>query len=285
MEKKGDFVMWKKRMVDTLRGTFELFEKGEGEPLVVTHLYSEYNERGNAFANPFTNHYKVYLINVRGVGNSVQATEQDDFSMDTTVQDLEAIRQALGLHRWAMAGHSTGGMLALKYAVLAQDSLTKIIATGSAASIEYAADAGSIYCHQNPNFNRIREIMNLFNEPDLPVEERQRLSQEWALMSFYNKENLHKTYARPNSGKTVGARLDYFRKVDCQKFDVREQLKSVQIPAFISAGLHDAQCPYRFSMEMAELLPTAQLTTFNYSNHYPFFEEEERFEEFVASTC
>ncbi|WP_107838522.1 alpha/beta fold hydrolase [Metasolibacillus meyeri] len=277
--------MWQKRMVDTARGTFELFEKGEGQPLAITHLYSEYNERGNAFANPFTNYYKVYLINVRGVGNSVKAEQQDDFSMDTTIRDLEAIRQALGIQQWAVAGHSTGGMLALKYAVLAQDSLTKIIATGSAASQEYAMDVNSIYCQLNPNFNRIREIMNLFNNPDLPIEQRQQLSQEWTLMSFYNKDNLKKCYKNPNSGKTVGERLDYFRKVEYQIFDVREQLKSVQIPAFISAGLHDAQCPYRFSKEMVELLPFAQLMTFEYSNHFPFFEEEEKFEEFVASTC
>ncbi len=60
--------MWVQRFVDTARGTFEIFEKGEGEPLAVTHLYSEYDERGNAFANPFTEHYHVYLINLRGAG-------------------------------------------------------------------------------------------------------------------------------------------------------------------------------------------------------------------------
>ena len=276
--------MWSQRLIDTRRGTFEVFEKGEGEPLAITHLYSEYDNRGNAFANPFTEYYRVYLINIRGAGNSVNAQSEREYSMDETVLDLEAIREALGIGKWAFGGHSTGGMLALKYAVLNEASLNKIVVSGAAASIHYNTEPNSIYCHLNPKFNRIREIMNLFNDTDLPVEERQKLSREWALMSFYKAENLAKAYEKPNSGKTVGARLDYFRKVDCQTFDVTEQLIKVTIPAFVSSGVYDAQCPYRFGVEIAELIPKATFTTFEKSNHYPFWEEELAFDEFVSLT-
>ncbi|MEW4283101.1 hypothetical protein [Priestia koreensis] len=43
--------MWEKGEVHTERGTFEYFKKGEGMPLCVTHLYSEYDERGHYLAN------------------------------------------------------------------------------------------------------------------------------------------------------------------------------------------------------------------------------------------
>lgn len=276
--------MWIQRFIETSRGTFEIFEKGEGEPLAVTHLYSAFDSRGNAFANPFTDYYHVYLINVRGAGNSVSAQNDSEYSMDETVLDLEAIREALGIEKWAFGGHSTGGMLALKYAVLKEASLSKIIVSGAAASIRYSTDPNSIYNHQHPNFSRIREIMNLFNDSKLPVEERQKLSREWALMSFHKAENLDKAYEKPNSGKTVGARLDYFRKVDCQTFDVTEQLKKITIPTFVCSGVYDAQCPYRFGVEIAELIPNATFTTFEHSNHYPFLEEELAFDEFVKLT-
>ncbi|MFY3793294.1 alpha/beta fold hydrolase [Ureibacillus sp. MALMAid1270] len=276
--------MWIQRFVETKRGKFELFEKGDGEPLVITHLYSEFDIRGNAFASSFTELYHVYLINLRGAGNSVGAQNESEYSMDETVLDLEAIREALGIDKWAFGGHSTGGMLALKYAVLKESSLTKIIVSGAAASIRYNTDPNSIYNNQNPNFNRIREIMNAFNDPDLPVEERKKLSREWTLMSFYKEENLAKAYEKPSSAKTVGERLDYFRKVDCQSYDVTEQIKQVTIPAFVCSGLHDAQCPYRFGVEIADLIPNATLTTFEQSNHYPFWEEEQAFNEFVKLT-
>lgn len=276
--------MWIQRFIETSRGTFEIFEKGQGEPLAITHLYSEYDSRGNAFANPFTEYYHVYLINVRGVGNSASAQNDSEYSMDETVQDIEAIREALGIEKWTFGGHSTGGMLALKYAVLKEASLNKIIVSGAAASIRYNTDPNCIYNHLNPHFNRIREIMDLFNIPELPVEERQKLSREWALMSFYNAENLDKAYEKPNSGKIVSTRLDYFRKVDSQTFDVTEQLKQITIPTYVCSGVHDAQCPYRFGVEIAELIPNATFTTFEESNHYPFLEEEIAFDEFVKLT-
>ena len=55
---EGVLKMWRQRLIDTDRGTFELFEAGQGEPLAVTHLYSEFNERGNTFANPFAKFYQ-----------------------------------------------------------------------------------------------------------------------------------------------------------------------------------------------------------------------------------
>ncbi|QTD41905.1 alpha/beta fold hydrolase [Sporosarcina sp. Te-1] len=276
--------MWKQRIIETSRGSFELFEKGEGEPFAVTHLYSEYNENGNAFANPFTAHYHVFLINLRGAGKSVAAESEEQYSMKESVLDLEAIRIALHVEKWGFAGHSTGGMLALVYATMKPESLTKIICGGAAASVEYSADPGSIYCRENPNFNRIVEIMDRLDTPDVPLEERRALGREWNLMSFHSEEKMDAAVLKPNSGRTVGDRLTYFRKVDCKTYDVREALKSVPIPAYIYAGIHDAQCPHKFGVEIADCLPNASFTSFHASNHYPFLEEEEKFDEFVEST-
>lgn len=277
--------MWKQRLIETKRGVFELFEKGEGEPLAVTHHYSEYNEKGNSFANPFTAHYHVYLINLRGAGNSAGANDQSEYSMDNTVLDLEAIREALGLETWGFAGHSTGGMLVLKYAIQSPKSLTKIIAGGAAASYEYGADPDSIYCSKNPNFNRIVEIMNLLEDPTTPLEKRREVGYEWALMSYYSEEKLQESMKKPNSGKTVGPRLDYFRKVEYPTYDIREELRRVNVPSYIYTGKYDAQCPMKFGVEIAELIPNASLTIFEESNHHPASEEEEEFLEFVRQTA
>jgi proline iminopeptidase len=277
-------MMWEKRFIETDRGIFEYFEKGQGEPLAVTHLYSAYDERGNTFANPFTNYYKVYLINLKGAGNSSPATDESEFSMDAAVLDLEAVREALGNSKWGFAGHSTGGMLALKYAINRPSSLTKIIAGGAAASYEYGQDPDSIYCSKNPNFARIVEIMDQLNNPSTPVEVRKELGYEWSLMSFYSEEKMKEAFTKPNSGKTVGPRLDYFRKVEYSTFDIREELKYINIPSYIYAGKYDSQCPMKFGVEIAELIPNSYLTIFEISNHNPFSEEEERFDEFVRGT-
>ena len=204
--------------------------------------------------------------------------------MDTAVLDLEAIREALGFVKWGFAGHSTGGMLALKYAIARPDSLSKIIAGGAAASYEYGADPDSIYCSKNPNFNRIVEIMNLLENPSTPIETRRKIGYEWSLMSYHSEEKLQESMKRPNSGKTVGPRLDYFRKVEYPTYDIREEIQYINIPSYIYTGRHDSQCPAKFGIEIAELIPNASLTIFEESNHNPFSEEEEKFAEFVEST-
>lgn len=276
--------MWKERIIETERGSFEVFEKGKGEPLAVTHLYSEFNQKGNSMAALFTNDYHVYLINLRGAGRSVKANTLDEYSMDESVKDLEAIRLALNYEKWGFAGHSTGGMLALKYAINHPASLTKIIAGGAAASKEYGKDENSIYCRKNPHYNRIIEIMALLNDAETPLEVRQEVSYEWALMSFQSEEKLKESMKKPNSGKTVGPRLDYFIKNESPIYDIREQLKEIHVPSFIYAGKYDAQCPLRFGEEIAELIPTARFTVFEESNHNPFSEEESKFIEFVKET-
>ncbi|MGN7408700.1 alpha/beta fold hydrolase [Sporosarcina sp. SAFN-010] len=276
--------MWKKTFVETERGEFEVFVSGTGEPLCVTHLYSAFDERGNTFANPFTLHYQVYLINLRDCGNSVKAKDRSQYSMEESIKDLESIRKTLGYEQWGFAGHSTGGMLALKYTVLAPHSLTKIIAGGAAASKEYCTDPDSIYCRKNPMFPRIIEIMNQLNDPSTVPEIRKQLGNEWAEMSFYSREKLLSALRIPNSGKTVGPRLDYFREVEVSTYDLREALVNIAVPSHIYAGRFDAQCPYKYGVEIAELMPNAKLTTFEHSNHNPFVEEEAKFHQLVNST-
>lgn len=276
--------MWEQNFIETERGTFEYYTAGEGEPLAITHLYMAFDERGNLFANPFTEYYKVYLINTRGAGFSVEAEEEQQLSMKEAVKDLESIRQSLKIERWAFAGHSTGGMLGLQYAIDAPASLTRLIPGCTAASKEYASHEKCIYSPNNKNFERIIEIMELLNNPRTVKEERKKLGHEWDLMSYYTEEKLNEAINRANSGQTVGDNLDYFRKVEVRNYDVRNNLKNINIPVYIFAGRHDTQCPVEFGIEIHEYIPHSELTIFEESNHNPFIEEEEKFKKFVKLT-
>ena len=40
---------WTQNIIKTTRGDFEVFTKGEGHPLCVTHHYSEFHETGDSF--------------------------------------------------------------------------------------------------------------------------------------------------------------------------------------------------------------------------------------------
>lgn len=273
--------MWEQQLIHTENGVFEVFTKGEGSPLCVTHLYSEYNANGSRFAEMFVPFYKVYLVNLRGCGKSTDDLTVFNYSMQDSVGDLEAILKTLGHETWGFAGHSTGGMLALKYAILYPLSVEFIVAGGLCASSDYMQHPGSIYCKENPNNKRILEILAMLKDSASTVEQRQAGSKEWALMSLYKEQSFENMVSRPTSGKTVSKRLDYFSYEELPTFDLRPQLPNVKTRAFIYGGLYDAQCPYDYAVEAAQLLPNATLTTFSESNHHPCIEEEEKFAEFV----
>lgn len=275
--------MWETQMIQTERGEFEVFKKGEGAPLCVTHLYSVYNENGNLFANSFTPKYTVYLVNLAGCGNSTAGIGDDKYSMAESIKDLEAIRVALDFSKWGFAGHSTGGMLGLNYAIQAGASLHQLIVGGLCASNEYMNHPGSIYCAENGHNKRIKEIIQLLREPERTIEERRAANKEWTMMSIHKEAAYEEMINRQNSGKTMSARLDYYSYQELPRFDLRPDLHKIKVPTHIYAGVYDAQCPHDFGVEAASLLPNAKFTSFKGSNHFPFIEEEDAFLAFVDS--
>ncbi|PYZ96463.1 alpha/beta hydrolase [Alteribacter lacisalsi] len=273
--------MWKTEMIRTERGTFEAFKAGQGKPVCVTHLYSSFNERGNYFADTLTESFEVYLINLKGAGNSEPVTADGDMSMAEGVKDMEAVRRALGLREWAFAGHSTGGMLGLVYGTMFPESLTKILAGGAAASNRYMEHESSMYSTKSPLNQKLRACLAVLQSADASPEERSAAGREWTEMSLYAPEKYDAYFSRPSSGKVVKERLDYYSFHELPGFDIREGLKQVHVPALIYCGRHDTQCPHPFSEEIADLLQEAELVTFEKSNHSPFLEEKDKFSEMI----
>jgi proline iminopeptidase len=100
----------------------------------------------------------VILVNLKECGNSERIATEKELSMADSVEDLEAVRVSLDYDKWSFAGHSTGGMLGLIYAIHYPESLDKLIVVGAAASHKYMESADSIYGRSNPKNFRLREI-------------------------------------------------------------------------------------------------------------------------------
>ena len=60
--------------------------------------------------------FRIILMDQRGAGRSTPLTELEGNSTDTLVQDMETIRQFLGIDRWLLFGGSWGSALSLVYA-------------------------------------------------------------------------------------------------------------------------------------------------------------------------
>jgi len=82
---------------------------------------------------------RVIFYDQLGCGNSA-VSEPHEASMWTTdlyIREVEAIRQALGLDRCHVLGHSWGGMLGMAYAITGPQGLASLIAESSPPSVPF----------------------------------------------------------------------------------------------------------------------------------------------------
>ena len=273
---------WTQAIIKTVRGEFEVFTKGEGHPLCVTHHYSEYNETGDYFADAFTNTNKVFLINLREAGNSAKAVHPYQLSLLETVLDLEAIREALGFNKWGFAGHSTGGMLGVVYGIYFSGKLSFNVIVGAAAREYMTFSKNCIYNEQHPQFEKMQELMENLKQPGLSTAEKSSLKIQRTKLSLANPDKYDDYFANDIRKELSALRLNFFSR-ELHVFDVTRKLGLVTAPTLIMCGKHDVQCPLEYSVEMKELIPGSTLAIFDDSNHYPFLEEAERFSEVYQS--
>ncbi|MGE7602506.1 alpha/beta fold hydrolase [Peribacillus sp. NPDC097675] len=274
--------MWERMFISTSRGRFEIFTQGKGEPVCITHLYSEFNELGYYFADAFVDQFKVYLINLKEAGNSCKAGIDEELSMKESSKDLEAIRDALNHDKWCFAGHSTGGMLGLIYATMFPKSLTKLLVGGATATNKYMEHKGSMYSPCSPLNKKLKKIFAVLKSPDSTIEERREANRQWTNMSLYNIERTDEYFKKPSSGKVVQKRLDYYSFNDLLNYDIQHELYQVTIPAIVYCGRYDAQCPLVFSEEIKAGLKSSKLYIFEKSNHFPYLEEKQKFLQMVS---
>lgn len=268
---------WKKELLTTERGIFEIFTKGTGSPLCVTHLYSEFNETGDYFADSFTDIHKVYLVNLREAGNSEKAHEPYQLSMLEAILDLEAIRQSLGFNRWIFAGHSTGGMLGIMYGVYFSDSLNSLAIVGAAAREYHTFSADCIYNQEHSKFARMQELIEMLKHPKLTTDERKTISVERTKLSLYHPDRYDELFNKDIHKKMSATRMNFFNR-ELPLFDVTRKLKLITARTLVACGEHDVQCPLEYSLEMNELIPNSNLVIFHESNHYLFLEEKQLFQ-------
>ena len=132
---KGTFRVWTKRIGNNPRAKVLLLHGGPGS----THEYLE------AFDGHFPSQgIEYYYYDQLGSAYSDQPNEPDLWDLGRFTDEVEQVRQALGLSRdnFFLYGQSWGGLLAMEYALKYQQNLKGLVISNMMASIpaynEYA---------------------------------------------------------------------------------------------------------------------------------------------------
>ncbi|HEY0253883.1 MAG TPA: alpha/beta fold hydrolase, partial [Kofleriaceae bacterium] len=114
---KGDFHVWTKRFG---HGPIKVLLLHGGP--AATHEYMEVFESFFPSAG-----IEFYEYDQLGSFYSDQPTDDDLWTTDRFVDEVEQVRVALGLDHFYLFGHSWGGILAIEYALAHQDHLAGLI--------------------------------------------------------------------------------------------------------------------------------------------------------------
>src|SRR5438046_915255 len=93
----------------------------------LSHAYMMQNDLWIRIAR----HRLVVFYDQRGTGASKRLQPGASQSMDTQVADLDAVRQTLGLSKFALVGDSYGGLLAMAYSASHPERVAKLVLSDS----------------------------------------------------------------------------------------------------------------------------------------------------------
>jgi proline iminopeptidase len=221
--------------------------------------------------------FRVVAFDQLGCGASDRPTDPRLWSIGRYVEEVEAVRRALGLGRVHLLGHSWGGWLSIEYALTYPDALRSLLLNSTCGDIPHLSaeldrlrqalgpeaydmmlrhEAEGTYDH--PEYQAAITLLNyrhVCRLQDWPAPLK-RSAADW------NQEP-YRAMQGPNEFLYIGNLKDW-RRID--------RMGEIRVPVLITAGGHDEQTP-ACAARMKRALPDAELRVFPNSSHVPFYEE------------
>ncbi len=202
-------------------------------------------------------------------------------SVSEQADDLDALRKKLGLERVTLLGHSFGGAIVLNYALRYPDHVKRLILVSTGAAVENPDEAEK----------RVMSRMSAADRASLNSNEGssggnnpcERVRRRYGLLypHYFSKPTPYE-FER-------GVYIAYFDALtkkfalaqEPDEVEFRSELSEINVPALVIAGRDDLVTPLEQATELASGLPKSRLVVMNHSGHFPFFEENYLFTEWV----
>jgi len=256
---------------DGYRLAYSRFGKGPTSVLRtgnwVSHLEVEWDSpMHQPFLRDLSNEFELVVYDGRGTGLSDR--HASDFSLDSMVEDMEAVADANALEKFAIVAYSQSCAVAVAYAVRHPERVSRMVLYGgflhnfrTAAEIDAMATLFSqTWGQANP---ATRQLFTSVLFPDATKEE------------FEGFNELQREAISPETA----ARL--FKA--CHAIDVRELAKQVSVPTLVMHSRYEPGVPLECSREAAALIPGARFVMLDSRNHL-VLEREPAYRQFIDET-
>lgn len=264
---------------------------GVGPPLVVLHggPGSDHTDFLPAL-RPLARQHQLVFIDERGSGRSERLQDATQYTLDNMVNDLHCVRKALQLKRFALMGHSFGGILAQAYAIRHPTFLTRLILAGTAHSAKIF----------NADFRRIRNALSPPVRAKMETYERRGIfGRDGRYVRGYETlcarilaPYMYVKPAPPSEPQSYVSGWEVLREMwvrrsdhhidgNLKGLDFTAQLKKLTVPTLVVLGDHDI-VSVDSAKALAAALPNATLTVLPDCGHMMYIDQTKRFNALVS---
>jgi proline iminopeptidase len=217
--------------------------------------------------SPLAERMQLIYVDHRGQGRSTRG-DPERYTLDENVEDLEALRQHLGLGPVVSIGTSYGGMVAMAHAARYPAAVSHLVCIVTAAHSGFNERAQQIVRERGtPEQQRVsqmlwdgalrtvEEVRHYYEVmgPLYSVTHDPRASQEGRSRTLHEPEALNRAF-RPGGFLREG-------------YDLRPELPRITAKTLVLGARHDWICAPEFSEEIHRLVPRSDLRIFERSSH------------------
>ncbi|HEY2392131.1 MAG TPA: alpha/beta hydrolase [Candidatus Angelobacter sp.] len=221
----------------------------------------------------------VVLYDQRGTGASKRVQAGASQSMDAQVADLDAVRQALGLNKFALLGDSYGGLVVMAYAAAHPEHVAKLILSDS------PGPSWKSIVHLLPETFPDVEEQNTQEEqklgPETEAAARASLRNHFRMI-FYSPEKRDAYLSKMGDVGYEPAVGEAVAKATAD-LDLTSKLGGFQFPTLVINGRYDMNVAPLTAWRLAHAIPGAKVVFFEKSGHLPSYEEPDKYIEVLEN--
>jgi L-proline amide hydrolase len=227
---------------------------------------------------------RTVLYDQVGCGKSATPPQALDWTVELFVEEVDAVREALGLEHVHLFGNSWGGMLAMEYALTQPDGLASLVLASSPASIpQWVEETGKLRARLPKDIQDTltrHEEAGTIHDPEyvgacMVFYERHVCRvvpfPEYVNRSFDQIGEVYETMNGPSEFHVVGT---------LREWSVVAKLGEIQVPTLVVTGEHDEATP-AINRTVSAGIPGAESLILDGCSHMGHVEQTGRYLELL----
>lgn len=265
---------------------YEMAGQGDGIPLLTLHGGPGGTSCGAQLLYPLASERPVIRYDQLGSGRSGRPTDQTLWQRDRFVEALHTLRQALGLSRLHLHGHSWGGALAAYY-VLEMGSEGIVSLTLSSPLIStpvWIRDADALRATLPP---AVQEVLDRHEEAGTTDHADYQAATEVFYRQFVTRGEAAEEVSCGDAPRNafiyeqMWGPTEFHSTGSLRDFDLSDRLGDIDVPTLFITGEYDEARPDTMR-DFAERVPGARVTVIPGVGHASLSRAPQRYREILA---